>query len=97
LPHAKFHFHDVEWNYAAAHNMTRLEYQDHTQLLDAGRTTTLQLLKEKTSLTENDFESLKLMQIPVIKGADFAKEKGIVQEVNYLSIPDDMNIVNVDY
>jgi hypothetical protein len=47
-------------------------------LLDAGRTITLQLLKEKTSLTESDFERLKLMQEPIIKGTDFAKEKGVV-------------------
>lgn len=97
FPHAKFHFHDVEWNYAAAHNMTRLEYQDHTQLLDAGRTTVLQLLQESTSLTDDDLKGLKLMEVPLIKGADFAKEKGIVQEIKYVTIPEDASIFNVDY
>ena len=97
FPHAKFHFHDFEWNYAGAHNLTRLEYQDHTQLLSAGRGTALQILKEKTSLTEDDFESLKLMEVPLIEGADFAKERGIVQEVQYVTVPEDSAIFNVDY
>src|SRR5450759_373779 len=39
LPGTRFHFHDFEWNYAGAHNLTRLEYQDHTQILDSGRDT----------------------------------------------------------
>ena len=97
LPHAKFHFHDFEWNYAAAHNMTRPEYLDHTQLLDSGRATALQILKENTSLTEGDFKGLKLMEVPLIKGADFAKEKGIVQEIKHVTIPEDAVIFNVDY
>ena len=97
FPHAKFHFHDFEWNYAAAHNMTRPEYMDHTQLLDSGRSTALQILKENTSLTDEDFKGLKLMEVPLIKGADFAKEKGIVQEIKYVTIPEDAAIFNVDY
>jgi ATP-dependent Clp protease protease subunit len=97
LPHAKFHFHDFEWNYPSAHNLTRLEYMDHTQLLNSGRDTAFQLLKEHTSLTDEDFKDLKLLEVPVIKGSDFAKEKGIVQEIEYVPIPEDMPIYNVDY
>jgi ATP-dependent Clp protease, protease subunit len=97
LPHAKFHFHDFEWNYGGAHNLTRLEYLDHTQILDAGRDTAFQLLKENTSLTDEDFKSLKLLDVPLIKDAGFAKEKGIVHEVDYIAIPEDTNIFNVDY
>jgi len=37
LPHSLFHFHDYEMNYPAAHNLTRLEFQDHTQNLNAIR------------------------------------------------------------
>ncbi len=98
LPHSTFHFHDFEWNYAGAHNLTRLEYLDHTQILSSGRDTALNILKETTSLTDDWLaQSLKLMEVPIIKGADFAKEKGIVQEVEYVTIPEDMNIFNVDY
>jgi ATP-dependent Clp protease, protease subunit len=97
LPHSTFHFHDFEWNYAAAHNLTRLEYLDHTQILDSGKTTALKILKENTSLTDEDFKHLRLMEVPLIESADFAKEKGIVQEIEYVTIPEDMNIFNVDY
>jgi ATP-dependent Clp protease, protease subunit len=97
LPHSTFHFHDFEWNYGAAHNMTRLEYIDHTQILTSGKETTLRLLEENTSLTKKDFEDLKLLDVPIIKDANFAKEKGIVHEIKYLTLPEDMNIFNVDY
>jgi hypothetical protein len=97
LPHAIFHFHDYEWNYTAAHNLTRVEYLDHTQLLDTGRDVTFKILKENTLLTENDFENLQLLKQPVIKDAAFAKEKGIVQEVKDFPVPKEANIYNVDY
>jgi len=97
LPHCTFHFHDFEWNYATPHNLTRLEYQDHTQILDSGKATALQLLKDNTALTDEDFKNLKLMDVPLIQGADFAKEKGIIHEIEYVTIPEDMPIYNVDY
>ena len=97
LPETRFHFHDFEWNYAAAHNLTRLEYQDHTQLLNSGRDGVFELLKENTAITDSDLKELKLLEVPVIKDAAFAKERGIVHEVNYLSIPSEVNIFNVDY
>jgi ATP-dependent protease ClpP protease subunit len=55
LPHSRFHFHDFEWNYPAAHNLTRLEYIDHTQLLESSKQGTFEILKENTSLTDKDF------------------------------------------
>lgn len=97
LPHSQFHFHDYEWNYAAPHNLTRLEYVDHTQFLDCMRNATFKLLKENTSLTDEMLKDLKLLEVPVIKDASFAKEKGIVHEINFVPIPEDMNIFNVDY
>lgn len=97
LPHSLFHFHDYDWNYPAPHNLTRLEYQDHTQLLNSGRDITFEVLKENTSLTDDDFKELKLLDVPLIKDAGFAKEKGIVHEVEYVTIPEEMNIFNVDY
>lgn len=97
LPHSTFHFHDFEYNYAAPHNLTRLEYQDHTQLLNSARDVVFDLLKQNTSLTDSDLKELKLLEVPTIKDATFAKEKGIVHEVNFLSIPEEMNILNVDY
>lgn len=97
FPHSHFHFHDYEWNYAGAHNLTRLEYLDHTQILSSARDTTFKILKERTSLTDEDFKELKLLDVPIIKDAAFAKEKGIVHEINYFPFPEEMNIFNVDY
>jgi ATP-dependent protease ClpP protease subunit len=97
LPHSRFHFHDYEWNYPAAHNMTRLEYVDHTQILETSKSRTLEILKELTSLTDEDFKSLKFLDVPIIKDATFAKEKGIVHKVEHFVVPEGMNIFNVDY
>lgn len=97
FPHSQFHFHDYEWNYPAAHNLTRLEYMDHTQILSSARSKTFDLLKERTSLTEDDFKELKLLDVPTIKDATFAKEKGIVHQVDYFPVPEQVNIFNVDY
>lgn len=97
LPHALFHFHDYEMNYGAAHNMTRLEFQDHTQLLNAIRDVTFKVLKENTSLTDNDLKELQLLSVPVVKDATFAKKSGIVHEVKDIPIPQDRVIFNVDY
>lgn len=97
LPHSTFHFHDFEYNYAAAHNLTRLEYQDHTQILNSSRDVVFDLLKQNTSLSDSDLKELKLLEIPTIKDAAFAKEKGIVHEVNFFPVPEEMNIFNIDY
>jgi ATP-dependent Clp protease protease subunit len=97
LPNARFHFHDFEWNYGAAHNLTRLEYQDHTQILNSARDVVFELLKQNTSLTDGDLKELKLLEVPTIKDATFAKGKGIVHEVNFFPVPEEMNIFNVDY
>jgi ATP-dependent Clp protease protease subunit len=97
LPNSRFHFHDFEYNYAAAHNLTRLEYQDHTQILNSARDAVFDLLKQNTSLTDSDLKELKLLEVPIIKDAAFAKEKGIVHEVDFFPIPEEMNIFNVDY
>lgn len=97
LPHSLFHFHDYEMNYAAAHNLTRLEFQDHTQFLNGIRDATLKLLKENTLLTEDALKELQLLSVPIVKDAAFAKERGIVHEVKDFSVAQDQIIVNVDY
>jgi len=97
LPNSLFHFHDFEWNYTAAHNLTRLEYQDHTQLLNSARDVVFDLLKQNTSLTDSDLQELKLLEVPTIKDAAFAKGKGIVHEVQLFPIPEEMDVFNVDY
>jgi ATP-dependent protease ClpP protease subunit len=97
LPNSRFHFHDFEWNYGAAHNLTRLEYQDHTQILNSARDIVFELLKQNTSLTIGDLKDLKFLEVPVIKDAAFAKEKELSTRSISSPSPEEMNIFNVDY
>ena len=73
---------------ALAEMMTRLQFTDHTQLLDSARDTALNLLKSRTTLTATDLDSFKLLDHPIIKDATFAKEKGIVQEIGFPKFPE---------
>ncbi len=97
FPGSRFHFHDFEWNYGTPHNLTRLEYLDHTQILEAARQFTFEILKQNTSLTDDDLQRLKLLDIPTIQDAAFAKERGIVHQVDYFPLPENTQIFNVDY
>jgi hypothetical protein len=56
----------------------------------------MEILKKNTSLTDEDFKTLKLYDVPTIKDATFAKDKGIVHEIKYVPITEE-NIFNVDY
>jgi ATP-dependent protease ClpP protease subunit len=95
-PHSFFHFHNFEWA-LPAQNFTREKFDDVTRILDMSRTLNLDLLKERTALTDADFDSLKLLDSPVVRDASFAKEKGIVQEIGFPDIPVDTIIYNVEY
>jgi hypothetical protein len=39
------------------------------------------VLKERATSTDDDFKQLQLLSVPLIKDAAFAKEKGIVSEI----------------
>lgn len=97
LPHARFHFHDYEWNYGAAHNMTRIEYIDHTQLLESAKQCTLSILKDRTLLTDDAIQNLQLLNMPIVKDAAFAKDNGIVHGIKDVAVTNTMTILNVDY
>jgi ATP-dependent protease ClpP protease subunit len=96
-PHSRFHFHNFEWYDGAPHNLTRLEFEDHTQLIDTGRAGNLDLLKAHTALTDEDLQTLKLLDLPTVKDAVFAQEKGIVQSVQFPVYRADTVFLNVDY
>jgi ATP-dependent protease ClpP protease subunit len=96
-PDSYFHFHDFDWNYPGAHTMTREHFADHSQLMDTARANKKALFKQRTKLTDADFESLKFLDEPVIKDAAFAKNKGVVQEIAVPTLPAGTIILNVDY
>ena len=97
MPHSYFHFHNFSWTYTGATTETRFEIADHSQLIDAARTSTFKLLEQHTTLAAKDFESLKLLTEPVVKDAGFAKEKGVVQEIGLPALPAGTPIFNADY
>ncbi|QEX16122.1 hypothetical protein FRZ44_14140 [Hypericibacter terrae] len=95
-PNGCFHFHQFDWTFDTS-RATRSQLSDYTQILDSARGQAFEILKSQTLLTETDFEQLKLMNEPVVKGAAFAKEKGIIQEIEFPALPANTPIFNVDY
>ena len=57
----------------------------------------MELLKSRTSFTDQDFEALKLYREPQIITPNTAKEKGIVKDIKEASIPAGVRALNVDY
>jgi ATP-dependent protease ClpP protease subunit len=96
-PNALFHFHNFEWNIGTAQTWTREKFSDWTNILDMSRAQNLALLKSLTTLTDADFETLKLLDSPMVRDATFAKDKGIVQEIGFPNLPAGTVLLNVDY
>lgn len=96
-PESYFHFHNFDWNFVGPHTMTRDHLTDTSQLIDVARLNKKALFKDRTNLTDADFEALKFLEEPMIKDAAFALEKGIVQEVRIPDLPAGTLIFNVDY
>jgi ATP-dependent protease ClpP protease subunit len=95
-PNSYFHFHNFEWT-VGSQSYTREKFEDMTNILDMSRAQSLALFKRHTSLTDADFETLKLLDSPIVRDASFAKDKGIVQEIGFPNFPADTHILNVDY
>jgi len=91
-----FHFHDFEWPFTSAHTMSKENLADTAQLLEVGRANKKAVLKARTSLTDSDFDTLKLLDDPLIKDSAFAKDKGIVHEVGMPTLKG-IPIFNLDY
>jgi ATP-dependent Clp protease protease subunit len=97
VPNSSFHFHSFEWNYPGAHTLTRQQFADHTQILDAQRAHTTDILKSATHLTDADLEQLHLLAQPSIRDVAFAKARGIVHDVRPFALPAGTPLFNVDY
>jgi ATP-dependent Clp protease, protease subunit len=92
-----FHFHNLSWAYNPAQTVHRIQMADHINIIDKERELYGAILKERTALTDADFETLKLIEQPLVWDAGFAKDKGIVQEVGFPALPKGIPILNVDY
>jgi ATP-dependent protease ClpP protease subunit len=92
-----FHFHNLSWTYGQAQTVHRIQMADHVNVIDKERELYRAILKENTTLTDADFEALKLLEQPIVRDAGFAKEKGIIEEIGFPALPADTRIFNVDY
>jgi ATP-dependent Clp protease, protease subunit len=92
-----FHFHNLSYFYDKPQNLHRIQMQDHTQILDMERSLYKSIFKERTSLSDEDFDALKFLEDPMVKDVGFAKEKGIIQEIGMPQLPASIPILNVEY
>src|ERR1700716_1271292 len=79
--HSYFHFRNLSYYYDKPQSVHRIQMLDHAQILDAERELYKSIFKERTSLSDGDFDTLKFLEEPLIKDVNFAKEKGIVQHI----------------
>lgn len=95
--HSYFHFHNLSWTYNPAQTIHRIQMADHVNIIDKERELYRAILKENTDLTDADFETLKLLDQPLVWDASFAEEKGIIQKIGCPELPKGTPILNVDY
>jgi|SRR5688572_13278599 ATP-dependent protease ClpP protease subunit len=95
--HSYFHFHNFSWTYGAPQSVGRQQMLDHAQILDVGRNINKSIFKEKTGISSADFETLQLLEKPMIIDSGTAKQKGIVHEIGRPTLPADTPILNIDY
>jgi ATP-dependent protease ClpP protease subunit len=95
--HSYFHFHNFSYFYDKPQSLHRIQMQDHSQILDIERSLFKSIFNERTSISDSDFETLKLLDVPSVKGTGFAKEKGIIHHIGMPAIPAGTPILNVEY
>lgn len=96
-PDAFFMFHDLTWTYDPAQTVTRLQMEENRLSLNAHRAIFRKVFKLRTLLTDADFETLKLLDEPSIHDSAFAKEKGIVHEIDQVTIRAGTTYLNIDF
>jgi ATP-dependent protease ClpP protease subunit len=95
--HSYFHFHNLGFFYDKPQSLHRIQMLDHAQILDVERQLYKSIFKERTSLSDEDFDTLKFLEDPLIKDVGFAKEKGIIQEIGMPQLHIGIPILNVEY
>jgi ATP-dependent Clp protease, protease subunit len=78
---ARFYFHDYSWTYGQPTTVSRTAISEPAILLDAAIDWSRETLKADTKLTDNDFKTMQLFQVPKIITASEAARYGIVTAV----------------
>jgi ATP-dependent Clp protease protease subunit len=92
-----FMFHDFSWGVPNGISQTRGQWADLHDSLDRSAIRSQDVLKLRTSFTDEDLKSFKLYEKTSIQGASFAKEKGIVDNVQDVTIPPGSLLANIDF
>jgi ATP-dependent protease ClpP protease subunit len=95
--HSYFHFHNLSVVYDKPQSVHRIQMLDHAQILDMERHLYKSIFKERTALSDEDFDALKFLEDPLVKDVSFAQEKGIIQKIGMPSLPEGAPILNVEY
>jgi ATP-dependent Clp protease, protease subunit len=95
-PTSRFLLHDVLWT-QAVNTMALPQVVEQGLLIKTMQTSIIELLKLRTSFTDEDFKTFNFFKDSAIIDPAFAKEKGIVQEVKEAKIPAGAAVANVEF
>jgi len=93
----RFMFHDLTWTYGQQETLDRDHMRERIQSLDSDAAQFLEIFKLHTSLTDDLFETLKLLQQPSFISPVKAKEFQIINEITEANIPAGMPIYNIEF
>jgi len=84
--HASFFFHEFTWTHPQATTLTQSTMAEQIILLNAAMVWTKEVVKATTKLTDDDFQTMKLFDHPVLIAGAAASEHGIVTSITEPSI-----------
>jgi ATP-dependent protease ClpP protease subunit len=93
----RFMYHDLTWTYGQQETLDRDQMRQRAESLDADAHQFIEIFKSHTSLTDEDFKTLQLLQQPNLIRPDRAKEIGIIQEITDAKIAAGIPFWNVDF
>jgi ATP-dependent protease ClpP protease subunit len=85
--HAPFLFHEYSWAHSQATTTTQTTMNEHALLLNGAMAWTQEIVKSRTTLTENEFNSLHLFDRPVLVSCTDAARYGIISGIAEPRIP----------
>ena len=96
-PNTRFMLHEFTWISTQQETLNRDQMEQRVQSLDADARQFKEIFKLHTSLTDEIFDTLHLLQQPVIIVPDRAKEMGIIQDVKDATVALGTPLWNVDF
>jgi ATP-dependent protease ClpP protease subunit len=92
-PNATFLFHGSKWGWPSAVELQRSQLAEIVNVLAAEEDRIIKVFLERTGLTAEELR--EFFTQGVTKDARFALEKGVVHEVNPVSIPSGVEVIQI--